>query len=175
MGELQSAKPEPKIYVACLTAYNNGQLHGEWIDADQDAWAIYDDVKKMLAASPVTDAEEWAIHDYEGFEGIRIAEYDGFERVAELAAFVIEHRKLGAEVFSYYGSLDDARTALSDQYAGQYESLADFAQEITEETTEIPQQLRFYVDYERMARDMAISDIIAIETGASQVHVFWSR
>lgn len=175
MGEQQSAKQEPKIYVACLAAYNNGRLHGEWIDADQDAWSIYDDVKKMLAASPVADAEEWAIHDYEGFEGIRIEEYDGFERVAELAAFVIEYGKLGAEVFSYYGSLDDAQTALSDQYAGQYESLADFAQEITEETTTIPQPLRFYVDYERMARDMAISDIIAIETGFEQVHVFWSR
>lgn len=175
MGDLQSAKSEPKIYVACLAAYNDGRLHGEWIDADQGAWAIYDDVKKMLAASPVAEAEEWAIHDYEGFEGIRIEEYDGFERVAELAAFAIEHGKLGAEVFSYYGSLDDARIALSDQYAGQYESLADFAQEITEETTEIPQPLRFYVDYERMARDMAISDIIAIETGFEQVHVFWSR
>ncbi len=34
---------------------------------------------------------------------------------------------------------------------------------------------RCYVDYERIARDMAISDVIAIETGFAQVHVFWSR
>jgi Antirestriction protein (ArdA) len=27
----------PRIYVACLAAYNNGRLHGEWIDADQPA------------------------------------------------------------------------------------------------------------------------------------------
>lgn len=175
MGEQLSDKTEPRIYVACLAAYNNGQLHGAWIDADQDAWAIYDDVKTMLRASPVADAEEWAIHDYEGFEGVRIEEYDGFEHVAEMAAFVTEHGRLGAEVFSYFGSIEDARTALSDQYAGQYESLADFAQEITEETTSIPETLRFYVDYERMARDMAISGVIAFETGMSEVHVFWSR
>ena len=25
----------PRIYVACLAAYNNGYLHGAWIDADQ--------------------------------------------------------------------------------------------------------------------------------------------
>jgi len=175
MGELQSAKPEPKIYVACLAAYNNGRLHGAWIDADQDAWAIYEDAQKMLAGSPVADAEEWAIHDFEGFNGIRIEEYDGFERVAELAAFVIEHGKLGAEVFSYFGSLEEARSALSDQYAGEYESLADFAQEITEETVNLPETLRYYIDYERMARDMAISDVIAFETGMSEVHVFWSR
>ncbi|KQN01038.1 antirestriction protein [Sphingobium sp. Leaf26] len=175
MGEQQTHKLEPRIYFACLAAYNNGHLHGEWIDADQDPWQIYDDVKKMLAASPVSDAEEWAIHDYEGFEGIRIEECDGFERVAELATFVIEYGKLGAEVFSYFGSLAEARSALSDQYAGQYESLADFAQEITEESANIPDTLRYYLDYERMARDMAISDVIAFETGMSEIHVFWSR
>lgn len=175
MGEQLPVKPEPKIYVACLAAYNNGRLHGAWIDADQDAWAIYDEVKKMLASSPVADAEEWAIHDYEGFEGIRIEEYDGFDRVAEIAAFVVEHGKLGAEVFSYFGSLEEAQSALTDQYAGQYDSLADFAQELTEETASVPETLRFYVDYERMARDMAINDVIAFETGFSEVHVFWNR
>lgn len=174
MGELQTPKPEPKIYVACLAAYNSGRLHGAWIDADQDAWAIYDEISKMLRASPILDAEEFAIHDYEGFEGIRIEEYTGIDRVAELAAFVVEHGKLGAEVFGYFGSLEEARTALTDQYAGEYETLADFAQEITEETASLPETLRFYVDYERMARDMAISDVIAIETGFEQVHVFWS-
>ncbi|WP_447531297.1 antirestriction protein ArdA, partial [Legionella pneumophila] len=25
----------PQIYVACLAAYNNGIVHGEWIDATQ--------------------------------------------------------------------------------------------------------------------------------------------
>lgn len=27
-------KDGPRIYVACLAAYNNGHLHGRWIDAD---------------------------------------------------------------------------------------------------------------------------------------------
>ena len=119
MGEQQTSEPKPKIYVACLAAYNNGRLHGEWIDADQDPWAIFDDVKKMLAASPVADAEEWAIHDFADFGGIRIEEYEGFEIVAELAAYVIKHGKLSAEVFSYFGSIEEARSVLSDQYAGQ--------------------------------------------------------
>jgi len=57
----------PRIYVACLAAYNAGRLHGRWIDAAQDAADIQAEVRKMLAASPQADAEEWAIHDYEGF------------------------------------------------------------------------------------------------------------
>lgn len=40
----------------------------------------------MLIASPIEDAEEWAIHDYEGFEGASISKHEEFEDVAKLAA-----------------------------------------------------------------------------------------
>ena len=39
----------PRIYVACLAAYNNGYLHGAWIDADQDVDEIRDEIATMLA------------------------------------------------------------------------------------------------------------------------------
>lgn len=42
----------PRIYVACLASYNNGCLHGAWIDADQDADAIRTEIRAMLKASP---------------------------------------------------------------------------------------------------------------------------
>ncbi|MEO0467721.1 MAG: antirestriction protein ArdA, partial [Pseudomonadota bacterium] len=51
----------PRIYVACLAAYNNGRLHGRWIDAT-DPHEVWQQVSAMLAASPEPDAEEWAIH-----------------------------------------------------------------------------------------------------------------
>ncbi|KDA00731.1 antirestriction protein ArdA, partial [Hyphomonas oceanitis] len=49
----------PRIYVACLAAYNNGRLHGAWIDAITPD-AIRAGVREMLATSPEPDAEEWA-------------------------------------------------------------------------------------------------------------------
>lgn len=70
-------KGEIRIYVACLAAYNNGILHGAWIDATQDEDAIRDEIAAMLKASPVSGAEEYAIHDHEGFEGVPVAEYEG--------------------------------------------------------------------------------------------------
>ncbi len=39
----------PRIYVACLAAYNNGYLHGAWIDADQDADEIRDEIAAICA------------------------------------------------------------------------------------------------------------------------------
>ena len=63
----------PRIYVACLAAYNNGELHGAWIDADQDADAIREEIAVILTTSPEPNAEEWAIHDYEGFGDHKLA------------------------------------------------------------------------------------------------------
>lgn len=173
MGEQLSSKPEPRIYVACLAAYNHGYLHGEWIDANQDAWAIYDEIAAMLKASPIPDAEEWAIHDYEGFEGVSISEYAGIDSVAEKAAFIVEHGKLGAELIAHFGELEEAREAISDRYHGEYADLSDYVQEITEECLTIPESLRFYIDWKAMARDAEMNgDLITIETARDQIHVF---
>ena len=70
---------EIRIYVADLAAYNSGKLHGVWIDATLDPGAIQEQINKMLAVSPEGFAEEYAIHDYEGFHGYSLGEYD--ERV----------------------------------------------------------------------------------------------
>jgi len=164
----------PRIYVACLAAYNNGILHGAWMDAAQDAWELWEAVRNMLAKSPIHHAEEWAIHDYEGFGGMRLGEYTGLERVAELAAFVVAHGALGAAVLDYHsGDLDEARQTLEDRHLGTYDSLADYMQDMTEETTAIPNHLRYYIDWQAMARDAELSgDLFTIQTAHDAVHVF---
>ena len=164
-----------RIYVACLAAYNNGILHGKWIEANQDPYDIWEEVSAMLLASPVADAEEWAIHDYEGFEGYQISEYESFETVSEVASFIDEHGVLAGKLLEYYSDLGAAKNALEEHYAGEYKSLADFAQELTEQTSSIPDNLAFYIDYERMARDLEINDVLTIETGFQEVHVFWAH
>ncbi|GAB5512243.1 MAG: antirestriction protein ArdA [Hyphomicrobiales bacterium] len=164
-----------KVYVVCLAAYNNGILYGCWIDAEQSASDIRRDVVQMLATSPMENAEEWIIHDYEGFEGVRLSEYEGFAEVSELAAFISEHGEIGGQLVSHLSSLSEAQKAIEEDYAGEYRSLADFAEELTEQTTEIPESVRHYIDYDAMARDIEINDVFTIETGFEQVHVFWSR
>lgn len=106
-----------------------------------------------------------------------MSEWEGFAKVAELAAFIEEHGALGGAVLSHYsGDLEEAREALEDRYCGKYRSLADYAQELTEETAEIPESLRHYIDYQAMARDMEMSgDVFTVEDVFEEVHVFWSR
>lgn len=91
----------------------------------------------MLAASSIPDAEEYAIHDYEGFEGIELSEYCDIETVAEYAAFIAEHEALGGALIAHYGDLETAETALNDHYCGCFRSVEDFARDITGNTDNI--------------------------------------
>jgi len=166
-------QPDPiRIYVACLAAYNSGHLHGSWIDVTNED-EIWQAVKAMLSASPIEGAEEWAIHDYEGFDGAEVGEYMSFGNVVELADFIKERSELGAAVLNYYGgNIEDAKTRF-DEYAGEYESLADYARELTAQSGEtIPERLAAYIDYKSMAHDYEQSgDFLTFEVGGS-VHIF---
>ena len=164
---------EIRIYVACLASYNNGILHGRRIDAQQEAWAIYNDIRAMLDASPVAGAEEWAIHDYEGFGGIHLSENEGIDRVAEIAGFLAEHASLGVALVDHYHDIEQARVALEDRYYGSYSSLADYMQEVTECCTEVPEPLRYYIDWQAMARDAEMNgDLFTVQITHDEVHVF---
>ena len=156
---------EPRIYVACLAAYNSGWLQGAWIDVGDDADAVWAAIAAMLKTSPVARAEEWAIHDYEGFGGV------------EIAGFLRERGVLGALVLEHVGGdVEAARTTLDEQYHGVFESLADCFQALTEETTVIPGALRNYIDWQAMGRDAQLSgDVFTLETAHDAVHVFWAR
>lgn len=172
-----AADSHPRIYVACLAAYNNGYLHGAWIDADQDADEIRDEISAMLARSPIRDAEEYAIHDHEGFEGVAIQEYASIESVARMGAFIAEHGPLGAGLLEQFvGDIDQAEAALRDCYHGQFASLADYMEELTAESVTIPEALRYYIDWEAMARDAEMGgEFFTIATAHDKVHVFSNR
>ncbi len=174
-GAFELTPDTPRIYVACLAAYNNGHLHGSWIDVE-DEDSIHEAVRAVLKSSPITEAEEWAIHDYENFDGVTINEYDSFARVVEIAEFLENCSGFGGKLLENYGGdIEDAESAL-ERYSGEYESLADFAEELTESTTEIPKNLKYYIDYKSMARDMEMNgDVFSIETGYKEIHVFWNN
>lgn len=166
----------PRIYVADLAAYNNGKLHGVWIDATLDITDIQVQISAMLEQSPEGFAEEYAIHDYEGFSSYHIGECEGLESVHGIACFIEEHGDLGAELLAHFSDIDEARDAIEDSYAGCYKSVADFAEELTEDTTQIPESLARYIDYNAMAYDMEVGgDIFTVELDHGDVHIFWAR
>ena len=45
----------PRIYLASLTDYNAGVLHGRWVDADHEAEILGEVAQEMLAQSPTAE------------------------------------------------------------------------------------------------------------------------
>ena len=163
-----------RIYVACLAAYNNGHLYGAWIDAAQGEAHIWERTRAMLKASPIPNAEEWAIHDYEGFEGASLSEYTAFETVAALAEFIQEHCAVGGAILADCNcDLAEAARYL-EHYQGEYDSLADYALESTESSgPDIPENLANYIDYERMGEDLRLSgDITFLRASPNRLYIF---
>ena len=147
-----------RIYVACLAAYNNGQLHGAWIEASSDVDELQEAVDKVLQSSPQPDAEEYAIHDYDDFPNL--GEYPGLERIAEVTE-LIETSDLDADIVAavmanWHNDLDAAEKALSDNH-GIWDSFQEYADELADEMMSCHQckhsdWLKQYFDYEKYAR-----------------------
>ena len=158
---MTSVSPDYQIYIASLSDYNAGILHGEWINLEGlSVDDIYDRINEILKASPTAKkygepAEEWAIHDFE-LGGIRISEYEDLETIVTIVECLMEH---GEPFAIYYNDVDDLETAQSqfeDAYQGEYDTFLAYATEIFDElyVHSIPKNLQYYIDYEAFARDL---------------------
>ena len=161
----------PRIYVACLASYNNGILHGKWIDADQSVDDINNEIHFMLEASPMPRAEEYAIHDYDDFGGISLSEYEGIETIVEIVSFIKEHGDAGIAALEYFSNDLESAKQNMEEYCGIYNSQTDFARELMNDCYEIPDYLVYYIDYEAFARDLFSNDYFSIEK-SYKLHVF---
>ena len=164
---------ERRIYVASLADYNSGILHGKWLDLDDfaDLEGLQEAVKAMLKESPIMKetgelAEEYAIHDHEGFHGL-IEEYTPLAEVWEIHSLLEEHADnedaLLAYVDTFGGSLADAVGGLDDCYEGEWDSEEAFADNLLEDTgmlSSVPEWAQPYFDVSAFARDLFMTDYV---------------
>lgn len=197
-----------RIYVASLSDYNAGRLHGRWIDATLGEEHIQEEVSAMLrescypnvfvpcpdceevdhspdpecmtcgGTSSVPSAEEWAIHDTEGFCGIKLSEWESFANVAALADAIEEHGEAFAKWFdNMNGDMDSIDTVrFQEAFKGRFDSLEDYAQSFLEDTgalSEVPEHLAYYFDYAAYARDLERGgDVWTAQASEGGVYVF---
>jgi antirestriction protein len=175
----QEKQTSPRIYVACLAAYSAGQLHGEWMNADREANEIQADIKSMLERSPESSAEEWAVHDYEGFHSVSLSEWPDIELVSTVAKLIVAH----GEPFSiWYQNQDGSNFEISEleeifleRWQGSFESETDFAFKLIEESgqlSELPTWAQNYFDYESYARDLHLGGDFSFTRHNCQTYVY---
>lgn len=166
----------PRIYVACLASYNAGTLHGRWIDATLGVDHITEETLDMIAHSPTPFAEEWAIHDYEGFGAVKLSESTAFDDVAELAHAIEEH----GEAFGvFYNNQPDDVAAVVERfehsYRGTFRTVEEYAEEYIDSTgmlSDVPEHIARYFDVESFARDLELGGDIWTAEGGEGVLIF---
>ncbi|OMB81428.1 antirestriction protein [Mycolicibacterium conceptionense] len=174
------------MYVASLADYNNGRLHGRWIDAAREPEDIQADINAILDSSSEPNAEEWAIHDYEQFGRWKVGEYDSVEQISRIARNIAEHGyaySAWADVFDG----DDASfdiDSFHEAYLGHYDSVTDYVEQMADdlgyeaELAKLPEHLQGYahIDYTAIARDMELSgDIAAVQDPNGGLWLFRSN
>jgi antirestriction protein len=180
--ERETLSVTPLVYVASLNDYNAGRLHGSWLDATSDEETLQTGVADMLAGSPDAGAEEWAIHDYEGFGQLRLSEHESLAVVAQIGQGIAEHGLAFAAWADLVDRDPEQLERFEEAHWGTWPTLERYAEDLLENLG-IEQQLdqmldrhqRRYVqvDYMGLARDLELSgDIRTVRRPDGHVDVF---
>ena len=161
-----------KIYVACLSSYNLGVLHGSWIEPKTDKDELEAQIAEVLKSSPDPDAEEYAIHDYDNFPNL--GEYPDLDKVIEVVEAIKLHGVKAVEGFIGHFSIEDLEH-FEDAFHGTYDSFKEFAQDYADDTIEgladNNSTLANYFNYDSFERDLSF-DYIECKADNYKVHIF---
>jgi len=151
---------------------------GAWVELDSSTtWETIADA--IREAIPGADCDEILCADAEGLARHFLSRYDCFDLKAWTEWIeAAERTHLEPELIALYcdniGQWDaETVQAAEDSYYGEHDSPEDFAAELLENTGElssIPENLRYYFDFEKYARDLLITDFFETEG-----HYFWNR
>ena len=160
-----------EVFIQSIADYNAGRIIGEWVDVSgmntDDLWNA---INEILAQSKEDNAEEWEIADYDGFYGLTPC---SVEKIIELSQAITEHGAAYAIYASYVGESYASIEGFEDSYCGEWESFEDYAEQLFDECYlhEVPESIRFYIDYEAFTRDLAMDYHYDAES-YGKVHVF---
>ena len=149
-----------RIYVGTYGKYNNGNLNGEWVDLDN--FSTKDDFLEYCAEIHADEPDaEFMFQDYEGFPSSLYSESGIDDELFDYLAMDDDERELLEAYNNCFGEgYGDLRTAQDASY-GKHDSEQDFAENILDECGDlasIPENLRYYFDYEKYANDLFIND-----------------
>lgn len=179
----------PRIWAGSLADYNNGRLHGVWLDATLDPDQLHDAIQFMLRNGYTPGAEEWGIFDYDEFGGYQVGEYTNLKTVSRIAQGVAEHGAAYAAWVELVGDESEEQLtdeAFHDHFDGEYDSLEDYVEYILDETGftaeleralhGLPEDLRHHVevDIEGIAEEWG-QGLHVVEAHGGKVWVFDAR
>lgn len=162
-----------KIYITDLEAYNNNHLVGEWYELPMNKDLLAESIENVLnagkkACKSTHYHEEVFITDYEA--EISIEEYDDIYKLNEIAEIIENYSKDDLQKFKFlshegYDEKEIIKTGIDNYEVKIYDfsdntSFTDTFELLAIQFVddglygEIPKSLEFYIDYEKIARNL---------------------
>ena len=175
----QETKPEPKIYVANLAAYNNGRMVGDWITPTD--YASYDDFNKAIQKA-TRYADEVAVHDYDYLPS-SLGEYPDIEGIYDFChqvedSFLCLDALIAYAEYMHGSDVTQINfTEAEDLYCGKYNYFKDYAEYYFDECGDgaeiekLPENLQFHFDMHSYSKDLQYHYHV-VERGAPHYGVF---
>ncbi len=158
------ASPFPNTHVPCPACDGSGEVPNRVLKCPE-----------CEGTASVPSAEEWAVHDHEGFGPIRLGEHPSVTTIVGLAAAIEEH----GEAFAVWWDNDRRdgvdTDAFQDRFKGEFDSLEAWAEDWFDQTGELEKMgsLASYFYYERWAKDCELGgDIWVADATGGGVYVF---
>lgn len=186
-GQPEQQRPiQPRIWVGSLSDYNNGVLHGSWLDAAREPAEIEADIAVMLAASPGTirtgePAEEWGVFDSDNFGRCRIDQHESLDWISQVATGIAKH----GLAFAAWADVVQEPTLLpefDEAYLGHYDDLHAYVEQLINDLgydrildEALPSSIRPYVkiDITATANDLLLGgDLHALPAAEGGVWIF---
>jgi antirestriction protein len=170
----ENQEVQPQIYVACLSSYNSGILHGKWIIPSINEQELQDQINSILKTSKQPFAEEWAVHGYDNFHDL--GEYPSMSDICKVQEAIEEHGYELVNAYLQYHNDTDSLDHFGDSYVGEYNSFQEYAEQYLmemeyESFSAIPEHLQYYFDYEKYARNLE-NDYSVVDSGKHTVFIF---
>lgn len=173
-----------RIFITNLGKYNEGELIGEWVDLP----ITEEELEKVYSRIGISDEpnengiyyEETFITDYEtDIDGLKVEEYDSIDDLNEMAEELDNLNEYDKEVVNAMLSegynLEDAISGKDDCIVYyNCNDMADVAEQYAEETgllDSIPENLRYYFDFEAYGRDMSFEGQFVFTSNGNCVQI----
>ena len=153
---------KPRIYVACLSSYNEGRLHGKWIDCSSDIDEMHGEIQSMLAESKSPFAEEWEIHDVDGISSHFVL-YNGLDGIAEVMQASENHDSDAIAAYISFFSEWDLKH-FEEAYAACVENVKEYAVDLFWElsafNSTVQDELGSYINEDTVLREFEIENTV---------------
>ena len=151
-----------RVFLTNLGKYNEGELVGEWLELP----ATEEEVQAAFRRIEIdgVEYEEYFFSDWEtDIEGLRLGEYMNLEELNELAAKYEDLQDWEQELVQAIMELEGCDLDEAIEVREQYSLCPDIHTEedlghywlFEEGIYDIPDNLAYYIDYEKFGRDIA--------------------